>query len=66
MNRKLGNEDVKIRDFLVQMHEYQMTQIPPKEVLEEKYQLSEIFYQKIKYLLKVQEKKQNDGSGEEV
>lgn len=57
MNRKLGNEDVKIRDFLVQMHEYQMTQIPPKEVLEEKYQLSEIFYQKIKYLLKVQEKK---------
>lgn len=57
MKKTCSSEDVEMRDFLVQMHEYQMAQIPPKEVLEEKYQLSEIFYQKMDHLIKEQEKK---------
>ncbi|MBO5303498.1 MAG: DUF4367 domain-containing protein [Lachnospiraceae bacterium] len=57
MKKTFRNEDVEIRDFLVQMHEYQMAQIPPREVLEETYLLSDIFYQRIERLLKAQEKK---------
>lgn len=57
MKKTCNSEDTEMRDFLVQMHEYQMAQIPPKEVLEEKYQLSEIFYQKMDRLLGKQEKK---------
>lgn len=57
MKKTFRNEDVEIRDFLVQMHEYQMAQIPPQEVLEETYHLSDIFYQRIERLLKAQEKK---------
>ena len=57
MKKTCNSEDIEMRDFLVQMHEYQMSQIPPKEILEEKYQLSEIFYQKMDRLLGKQEKK---------
>lgn len=57
MKKTCNSEDIEMRDFLVQMHEYQMAQIPPKEVLEEKYRLSEIFYQKMDRLLGKQEKK---------
>ena len=57
MKKTCNSEDIEMRDFLVQMHEYQMAQIPPKEVLEDKYQLSEIFYQKMDRLLRKQEKK---------
>lgn len=57
MKKTCNSEDIEMRDFLVHMHEYQMAQIPPKEVLEEKYQLSEIFYQKMDRLLRKQEKK---------
>lgn len=57
MKQKFGSEDIMIRDFLVQMQEYQMAQIPENEVLEESYQLSELFYQKMEHLLRIQEKK---------
>lgn len=57
MKKTCNSEDIEMRDFLVQMHEYQMAQIPPKEVLEDKYQISEIFYQKMDRLLRKQEKK---------
>lgn len=59
MKKTLRREDVEIRNFLLQMQEYQMAQIPSKEVLEETYQLSDIFYQRIEHLLKAQEKKRN-------
>ncbi len=57
MKQKWNSEDVMIRDFLVQLQEYQIAQIPAKEVLQEKYRLSDLFYQKIAQLIKRQERK---------
>lgn len=50
-------EDETIRKFVLQMHEYQLSEIPEQKVLKEKYQLSELFYHKMKCLMRQQEKK---------
>lgn len=53
-NRK---QEEEIRNFVCKMHEYQMAEIPGNRDLSQKYQMSELFYQKMEKLIRQQNKK---------
>lgn len=57
-NRKKqwDREDERIRDFMGQLLEYQLSELPDDKKLQENYQLSDLFYQKMQHLIWRQEK----------
>lgn len=57
MKQKLSREDEIIRDFLMQVQEYELAKIPSEEFLMERYPLSDMFYQRMERLIKLQERK---------
>lgn len=57
MKKGQNEEDLKIKEFLEEMIEYQISMIPEQKVLNEKYSLSDSFFQKMEHLIQNQAKK---------
>lgn len=51
------NKEQAVRDLVCQIHEFEIGQIPPAELLREQYKLSDLFFHKIESLMRKQEKK---------
>lgn len=56
MKRK--NDEVQMKEWVHKLHEAELENLPDKEELQEKYQLSDAFYARMEKLLKRQKKKE--------
>lgn len=54
---KKHQEDQAIKDMVSLVHEYELSQIPDDHELQKRYQLSEVFHQKMERMIERQEKK---------
>lgn len=58
MKKKIQKEEnLRIKEFLEKMAEYQLSMIPEQNILQERYLLSDSFYRKMENLILIQEKK---------
>lgn len=58
MKKKRQNEeDARIKEFLGELVEFELSRIPKEEVLRRRYRLSDLFYQRMENLIHRQERK---------
>ena len=57
MRKEQHWEDKEIKDFVCQIHEFQLRQIPSQEILKKRYRLSDAFFYKMEKLIRQQERK---------
>ncbi len=50
-------ESQAIKDMVSLVHEYELSRIPDNHELQQRYELSDVFYQKMERMIECQEKK---------
>ncbi len=56
-DKKQPREEASIKSMVTLLHNYEMSQIPGKEELQDRYQLSDMFFHNMENIIKTQEKK---------
>lgn len=56
-DKKRPREEASIKSMVTLLHNYEMSQIPGKEELQDRYQLSDMFFHNMENIIKTQEKK---------